>query len=206
MLPHEKDFCTSKHSRHCHDRPSRPTPLPGKEKSDRDILIYPEQRIFKKGTVTSLGSQMPYKTSVPHATHRQESAAAQDPLQDRNYPNGEQLPWPLPAGHIAVPRAAGLTSRIPAPRSRGGRLWHASPGAPFPARPPLLRAPRQWRCPPPPRPTPRPHSPARAAGAPRPQTLSTGTRRGARTWLRWLLRGCPDTGAALPKGTAVSKC
>lgn len=45
VLPHEKDFCTSKHSRHCHDRPSRPTPLPGKEKSETDIL-YPVQRIF----------------------------------------------------------------------------------------------------------------------------------------------------------------
>lgn len=77
VLPHEKDFCTSKHSLRCHNCPSRPTPLPEKKKRERDIL-YPKKWILEKGSVTSLGSQMPYKTPAPHATHRQESVAAQD--------------------------------------------------------------------------------------------------------------------------------
>lgn len=168
MLPHEKDFCTSKHSRHCHDRPSRPTPLPGKEKSERDIL-YPEQRIFKKGTVTSLGSQMPYKTPAPHATHGQDSAAARDPRQGQEL--SERRAAAVAPSRRPHRRAPRCPHAVPAAGARGSPAppLHSRRGRPSSER----RANGAAR----PRPTPRPHSPARHRGPPPRNSERGGTAR-----------------------------
>lgn len=156
--------------------------------------------------MTSLGSQVPYKTPAPHATHGQESA----PLPETRCRTGiirkasscrgpflpATSPFPAPPGSLRasphpVPAAGAFGTPAPALHSRRGRpsSERRANGA---ARP---------------RPGPGPH-PALTAPpgprVPRPQTLSTGTRRGAPTWGQVAFEGCPDTEAALPKGTAVS--
>lgn len=49
-----------------------------RRKKEREIYCTQSNEFKKKGSVISFGSEMPYKTPAPHATHRQESAAAQD--------------------------------------------------------------------------------------------------------------------------------
>lgn len=108
--------------------PPGPPPLPEKKKRQRDIL-YPKQGILKKGSVISLGSQMPHNPPAPHAARGADSARGRRLSQrPAGSSRGPALP-PRPPEPLGAERgSAERGARSSAPQRCSSRCWARSSG------------------------------------------------------------------------------